>query len=809
EINCLKILIFLLTCSLIHNIVTQMVKLAQAKSTTMVSPALVETYSRLLIYTEIESLGIKGFMTQLLNTVWRNQAWSMLHTVLEMFIYRLHHVPAHYRIQLLGHLHTLSNVPQTNHTQLHLCMESTALRLILGLSGTEVLSMHQYSRFQNEPKGLISTESEELNKILVLTLARAILMTGSEPLSVSWCEEFLGNIMQNTPLSWSSYTLASFPPTMAKFYSQFNSIKENKAQLKRSVDEEYRKWITMSNENDIIAHFSLQGTPPLFLCLLWKMLLENDRINPIAYKILDRIGTRALSVHLRTLADFLVYEFANSFGGQHVSKCIDALNDLIWKCHVITLDRLLLCLALRSFEGNEAQVCLFIIQMLLLKPNEFKNRVYEFVQENSPEHWKQSNWYEKHIAFLRKYPEKFYFEHFQDISGQSIQHTYFPIYFSNVCLRFIPVLDIIIHRFLELPTMSMSVDSLLDQLGCLYKFHDRPITYLYNTLHYYEQKLRDRQQLKRKLVGSIVGALKDTKPKNWALSDAYMAYVQRQPDDIDWTPDLDYYIKLISRIVDTMNSKSPFPHIDYRFNEFPNAGVHSLHVTCVELIALPVTPTIVGNNLLEVILTGHKVISRTNIEDWINAVGLVLTALPESYWCVLNERILSMMQSPVLLNCHKQDPFHLMDFTGSHSCMTEMQTGYLIALASSVYHHASVGQISLLPQFLKEQVKPIIKTEEQFLFICHIVGPFLQRLYIERTRIVMDVTIELYEMLEAVDKNCESLRFIDPICDLLYHIKYMFTGDSVKAEIERIIRNFRPPLQLRLRFLTRMNIETN
>lgn len=40
----------------------------------------------------------------------------------------------------------------------------------------------------------------------------------------------------------------------------------------------------MTNDNDIIAHFSVPGTPPLFLCLLWKMILETDRISPIAYK---------------------------------------------------------------------------------------------------------------------------------------------------------------------------------------------------------------------------------------------------------------------------------------------------------------------------------------------------------------------------------------------------------------------------------------------------------------------------------------------------------------------------------------------
>jgi len=52
-------------CSLIHSIATRVIKLAQAKSSITLAPALVETYSRLLVYMEIESLGIKGFISEL------------------------------------------------------------------------------------------------------------------------------------------------------------------------------------------------------------------------------------------------------------------------------------------------------------------------------------------------------------------------------------------------------------------------------------------------------------------------------------------------------------------------------------------------------------------------------------------------------------------------------------------------------------------------------------------------------------------------------------------------------------------------
>nr|XP_042903708.1 mediator of RNA polymerase II transcription subunit 23 [Parasteatoda tepidariorum] len=773
--------------SLIHNIVTHVMKLAQSKSSLSLSPALVETYSRLLVYSEIESLGIKGFITHLLPIVFRSHAWGILHTLLEMFSYRLHHFQPHYRVQLLNHLHSLAAVPQTNQTQLHLCVESTALKLIAGMGSAEV--QPQLSRLPSEPKSLLSNESEELNKVLVLTLARAIHVTGSESLSGTWCKEILTTIMQHTPHSWSSFTLKCFPKVLADFFALHQTTKENKAQLKRSVEEEYRKWKTMSNENDIISHFSLQGSSPLFLCC----------------RILDRIGARALSAHLRTFADFLVFEFANSVGGNLVNKYIDALNDLIWKCHVIQLDRLILCLALRSFEGNEAQVCFFIIHLLLLRPTDFKNRVYDFVKDNSPEHWKQSDWHEKHLLFHRIYQEKFYFEGLHDPRSE---HTYLPVYFGNVCLRFLPVMDIVIHRFLELPAVPMSVEGLLDQYGCLYKFHDRPLTYLYNTLHYYEGKLTDRPSLKKKLVSAIIGSLKDIRPEGWALSEGYLNFLQDESEELAWIPDHDYYVKLIGRLVDTLGGKSPFPHTDWRFNEFPNQGAHALHVTCIELMALPTATTSVGNAVLDIVLRGRTVAIHSNILAWMNAVGLVLTALPEAYWSVLNDRILEVMKSPLLSEpSPDMDPFLMFDFAGSYNSMTELPCSYLVALTHSVWYHASIGQICTLTQLLREKFKPEVKTEEQFLFICHLVSPFLQRFYVERTRYAMEITVELYEMLEAVDKNCEELRYIDPVCDLLYHIKYMFIGDAIKNEIERSIRNLRPAIQRKLRFISHLNIE--
>ena len=112
-------------------------------------------------------------------------------------------------------------------------------------------------------------------------------------------------------------------------------------------------------------------------------------------------------------------------------------------------------------------------------------------------------------------------------------------------------------------------------------------------------------------------------------------------------------------------------------------------------------------------------------------------------------------------------------------------------------------QIQQLPELVKERFLPIVRTEEQLLFVYHLVGPFLQRLNSERyTRPLIELTVQLYKMLGKVDKEVQHLKFMDPICDILYHVKYQFTGDSVRNDAEKIVKGLRPALQLRLRFIS-------
>ena len=94
---------------------------------------------------------------------------------------------AHYRLSLLTHLHQLSaHTFLNNHAQLQLTVETSATRLITGFGNSEIAPP------KNQPQGAgqkststLYGDSEELNRVVILTLARAVHVGGLEQVNTS------------------------------------------------------------------------------------------------------------------------------------------------------------------------------------------------------------------------------------------------------------------------------------------------------------------------------------------------------------------------------------------------------------------------------------------------------------------------------------------------------------------------------------------------------------------------------------------------------------------------------------------------
>ncbi|VDP47846.1 unnamed protein product [Soboliphyme baturini] len=221
--------------------------------------------------------------------------------------------------------------------------------------------------------------------------------------------------------------------------------------------------------------------------------------------------------------------------------------------------------------------------------------------------------------------------------NHQVQTTMLPVYFKNVCLSFIPVMDLFIQKLIELPSVCLKfLDTMMNTIGPLFRFHPHPVTMLYTTFRFYEKKLIDSSQVKLKLVYTIHNAFVGVRGESWLLSSDFLQYITQVNDSYDsrivWLPDMDYFAQLVKRLIDCF--ATPFQlHASlrkkwWRFSEFPTLQNHILHAICIELMCLPCSPPDIGNSLLNIILKWHPLINRNDIYHWLNCLGLIFSALP-------------------------------------------------------------------------------------------------------------------------------------------------------------------------------------
>lgn len=66
-----------------------------------------------------------------------------------------------------------------------------------------------------------------------------------------------------------------------------------------------------------------------------------------------------------------------------------------------------------------------------------------------------------------------------------------------------------------------------------------------------------------------------------------------------------------------------------------------------------------------------------------------------------------------------------------------------ITIAGSVPYLIGCHLVTSFYRFIKEQIKPKVTTEQQFLFVCHMLGPFLPRFQQERSYSCIEVRFYL------------------------------------------------------------------
>lgn len=107
------------------------------------------------------------------------------------------------------------------------------------------------------------------------------------------------------------------------------------------------------------------------------------------------------------------------------------------------------------------------------------------------------------------HPEKFFYEGMKEQINIQTDELVLNTYYGNMPMRCVPVLDFLNNRYIEHEQQSLEGDSLLDNLNQLYKFHGNKISYVYNTLVYYNNRFELDQvnKLKKKRLLNIITSM--------------------------------------------------------------------------------------------------------------------------------------------------------------------------------------------------------------------------------------------------------------------------------------------------------------
>ena len=545
-------------------------------------------------------------------------------------------------------------------------------------------------------------------------------------------------------------------------------------------------------QNSDVVNYVRQLKGHYFLCFFWKLLLSEEepfKSSPpplVCANILEQIGPKNLSKHIQTFCDFVNYEMLANMS--KASKFIDAINRMIWEYDVMSIDRFVYVMILRPFGQKDDQVSLYFIHLLLQNNHQLKERIEFYcdlvsqsnLSDDSKPRGLFANWQQ---PYIQKYEERFHFEGlYRAHKLEPPNRFFFPTYFSNLCVRFLPIFDLVLCRFLEIPVLFKHLSTVLATYGKLLRLHKQPITFLYKTVAYYKKTVDTEGA--RMLVMAMHEAFRSVKPAEWLLSMEFLENAVTTVSFLNWNPATSYLNTLIDKLTQAVFTPAkcePFCRFNWEQEEFTSVASHVLYSICLEILCLPnITPANVVNHLFELAFGIES--DLFNKYQRLNSVSLILNHLPPIYYSCIEDSILLVITSEFLFKMKPEDVLKVCqssDFKNEVTCA--------ILKAQYLYYHANTPHLNLARQFLSGKLKPLIKTEQQLILFCHLLSPFFL-IYSDNKPVSKTLYSEVIELLpvvmESLAPSRKKLVTEDLLVDLLYFGKYTCVGDDLKPIVD-------------------------
>lgn len=566
------------------------------------NPAIVGTYSRLL-YTAPYSRNRFRLLKNLMSS-----EPTVLHVLIELLNFRLlRFFRYHSSIRhLYLHLHEVA-MTTTQHVLFH-SLENLLFKLSLNLE--EVI---KFSKATN-----VINFGQSLNRALILGLARQIKCRGVSSFSqFRQLPLLLSRLLATTRHNWSDATLKFFPEVMRSFFQQnqkpdpeaytnketvYHEFQAQEALLRGALGEDnpysmnYLEHAPDACVQRLNEYYSSNMHPrKLFLSLIWILLRERDSSHAHnVLRVLQQFTPQDVTACNFALVDFVLDtlqpqqlmflpepaspDLINQTGG--------LLAKMIWQYSIVRFEIVLQALMDRDDDANAFPM----IDYLLNQSPEFFTRV-EFWSSLGvrPDHWREQAYFTYHRQFHDKFPELLAMP-----GGSAL-----PTYYGNVCLRALPVLDVLLGRLIENEQLHL-LERIVTRYGGLWRYHDTPITFTCDLLQYYHESENISANLWKLNLLSI---LKGVTPK---FSASFKEFSLTKNVELVSTDA--YFHSTVDHVADFLTTELPSNSKFHTtatlqiFEEFSNVCQETVTTTMLELLLLPFSASDVTNKLLDIAL---------------------------------------------------------------------------------------------------------------------------------------------------------------------------------------------------------------
>ncbi|EYC24424.1 hypothetical protein Y032_0014g2497 [Ancylostoma ceylanicum] len=549
-----------------------------------------------------------------------------------------------------------------------------------------------------------------------------------------------------------------------------------------------------------MEYMSMPSRQPTILCVIFRYLIESppehQMLSPVIYQILDRQTCREHVLAVNALTDYIISQCsAEKNSEEFLPMMIRVLNMMVFHRHVMTFDRLLLSLVLHPATDHASQIAMVIVQALLncTEINERIDFYCRYIPKrdvDAPEHFRRL------AEYHRKFPEMTFAEmaNRPPMMAEMVNpRAHYPIYYGSLIERLLPILDFTLARALELQVDNI-FSTILTTCGPIYKFHPYPITFLYTILFCMHEQLGHHPRARQFVLAILCQGDQSSLTQSFINDNHQRVYS---------------FEELVYELADRIITCSEFiltpPSYvapDWRFAEYPPAA-QALYLACIELLASPHTPEHIVPAMINLLVSSRAQPPRPYL--MLNAIALLLTALPEAYCRVLQNEFLAVIDSGVLA-----------EMTFEEIVFDEFEERQLLQMASrplivnvvaqAYWYHSNLTSLSKLISTFAGEVCSRANTENDLWYALRLVVPLLQRCYDWREKVKHEESLKvvsiLYTKIGDITERYGDILHGDELCDLLYYFKYMFVGDFLRKEAEAAFPRFPPRMRERLKFYT-------